>query len=430
LKRHNLVKTLAISLSILVTTTIINPVKAYANTTEPQIIGSAAITMDIETKEVIYSKNADSQMSPASTTKLMTSLLFAENKNKTDIITYTADAAKVVETSLNNLVDAQPGDKITAEDVMEAVMVYSANDTAYLMAESVAGSVDKFVTMMNEKATALGLKNTVFYNPSGLEIDPLNPTSESINLTTAYDLAIIAIEAYDNEWIRDVMAPSTTPLSVNLGSGTIIVESRNLILGKNGNVGGKTGTEDLAGRCFVGFYERDGRKLVTVVLNSEYGVDGMPVFDDTEKIADFSYSYEKTTYKNSDDEVLTLNLTYKTFGFFGMEKTIEVPVKLVNDVSYYQNTFNDQYSKFTYESQETDAWKLSSNKKITLTYSSELYKEDVPAIVKISSLDLIKSNLASYILALLVIIIVIAIILFMVKVINLRKRRSSRRRRY
>jgi len=430
LKRHNLVKTLAISLSILVTTTIINPVKAYANTTEPQIIGSAAITMDIETKEVIYSKNADSQMSPASTTKLMTSLLFAENKNKTDIITYTADAAKVVETSLNNLVDAQPGDKITAEDVMEAVMVYSANDTAYLMAESVAGSVDKFVTMMNEKATALGLKNTVFYNPSGLEIDPLNPTSESINLTTAYDLAIIAIEAYDNEWIRDVMAPSTTPLSVNLGSGTIIVESRNLILGKNGNVGGKTGTEDLAGRCFVGFYERDGRKLVTVVLNSEYGVDGMPVFDDTEKIADFSYSYEKTTYKNSDDEVLTLNLTYKTFGFFGMEKTIEVPVKLVNDVSYYQNTFNDQYSKFTYESQDTDAWKLSSNKKITLTYSSELYKEDVPAIVKISSLDLIKSNLASYILALLVIIIVIAIILFMVKVINLRKRRSRRRRRY
>jgi len=430
LKRHNLVKTLAISLSILVTTTIINPVKAYANTTEPQIIGSAAITMDIETKEVIYSKNADSQMSPASTTKLMTSLLFAENKNKTDIITYTADAAKVVETSLNNLVDAQPGDKITAEDVMEAVMVYSANDTAYLMAESVAGSVDKFVTMMNEKATALGLKNTVFYNPSGLEIDPLNPTSESINLTTAYDLAIIAIEAYDNEWIRDVMAPSTTPLSVNLGSGTIIVESRNLILGKNGNVGGKTGTEDLAGRCFVGFYERDGRKLVTVVLNSEYGVDGMPVFDDTEKIADFSYSYEKTTYKNSDDEVLTLNLTYKTFGFFGMEKTIEVPVKLVNDVSYYKNTFNDQYSKFTYESQETDAWKLSSNKKITLTYSSELYKEDVPAIVKISSLDLIKSNLASYILALLVIIIVIAIILFMVKVINLRKRRSRRRRRY
>lgn len=430
MKRHNLVKTLAISLSILVTTTIINPVKAYANTTEPQIIGSAAITMDIETKEVIYSKNADSQMSPASTTKLMTSLLFAENKNKTDIITYTADAAKVVETSLNNLVNAQPGDKITAEDVMEAVMVYSANDTAYLMAESVAGSVDKFVTMMNEKATALGLKNTVFYNPSGLEIDPLNPTSESINLTTAYDLAIIAIEAYDNEWIRDVMAPSTTPLSVNLGSGTIIVESRNLILGKNGNIGGKTGTEDLAGRCFVGFYERDGRKLVTVVLNSEYGVDGMPVFDDTEKIADFSYSYEKTTYKNSDDEVLTLNLTYKTFGFFGMEKTIEVPVKLVNDVSYYKNTFNDKYSKFTYESQETDAWKLSSNKKITLTYSSELYKEEVPAIVKISSLDLIKSNFASYILALLIIIIVIAIILFMVKVINLRKRRSRHRRRY
>lgn len=430
MKKYTLLKTLSLTLTLLITSSSLNIIKAYASINEPEIIASSAITMDIDTKEVIYSKNADSKMSPASTTKLMTALLFAENKDKAEIISYTSDASKVVETSLNNFIDAKAGDKITADDVMEAVMVYSANDTAYLMAESVAGSVKDFIPMMNAKVTSLGLKNTTFYNPSGLEVDPLNPTSGNINQTTAYDLAIIAIESFNNEWIRDVISPKTSQQSINLGSGTIMIDSRNLILGKNGNIGGKTGTEELAGRCFVAFYERDGRKLVTVVLNSQYGVDGMPVFDDTEKIADFGYANEKTIYKNSGDDVLNLNLTYKTFRFFGAEKTIEVPVKLSNDVNYYQNSFNDKYSQLTYNSEEKDAWKLSSNKEIKLNYSSELYNEEVPAVIEISGITLIKTNLASYGLALLVIIIVIALILFIVRIINLRKRKQRRRRRY
>lgn len=429
MKKYNLLKILSLTLTALVSSSILT-LTTYGSTLEPNIIASSAITIDMDTMEVIYSKNADSKMSPASTTKLMTALLFAENKNRAEIIPYTSTATKIVETSLNNFIAAKAGDKITADDVMEAVMVYSANDTAYLMAESVAGSVANFIPMMNDKATALGLKNTTFYNPSGLEIDPLNPTSGNINQTTAYDLAIIAIAAFNNEWIQEVMAPTTSQLSVNLGSGTVMIESRNLLLGKDGNIGGKTGTEELAGRCFVGFYERDGRKLVTVVLNSEYGVDGMPVFDDTKKIADFGYSNAKTLYKPSGEGVLNLSLKYKTFRFFGDEKTIEVPVKLANDVNYYANSFNDKYSTLAYTSQEKDAWKLSSNKEINLTYSSELYKEDVPAIIEISAMTLLKANIALYGLALLVVVIAIAIILFAVRIINLRKRKQRKRRRY
>lgn len=429
MRKYNLLKTLSLTLTIFITLTSLNVIKTSATVNEPEIIGTSAITMDLETKEVIYSKNADSKMSPASTTKLMTALLFAENKDKNEMISYTSDSAKIVETALNNFVDANVGDKISADDVMEAVLVYSANDIAYLMAESVAGSVEDFIPMMNDRAKSLGLKDTTFYNPSGLEVDPLNPTSGKINETTAYDLAIIAIEAFKNEWLLDTISPKTSQLSVQLGEETIMVDSKNLILGKNGNIGGKTGTEEIAGRCFVSLYERDGRKLVTVVLNSEYGVDGMPVFEDTEKIADFGYNSEKSVYKNSGDDALNLNLTYKTFRFFGPEKTIEVPVKLASDVNYYKNSYNDKYSQLTYTSEEKDAWKISSNKEITLTYSSNLYTEEVPAIVEISAMTLLKANIASYGLALLVLIIAITIILFIVRIINMKKRNRGRRRR-
>ncbi|MDZ5034173.1 D-alanyl-D-alanine carboxypeptidase family protein, partial [Clostridium perfringens] len=253
----------------------------------------------INTGEVIYSKNADLKLSPASTTKLMTSLLFAENKSKSDYLTFSDTVLKVTETSINYYKKLNPGDKISAEDTMKAVMIFSANDTAYLMAESVGGTVDNFVTMMNEKAKELGLKDTHFVNPSGLEIDPLNPNNKDINQTTAYDLAQIGIAAFKNDWVRETMAPKTGQITVNLAGSPVIIESRNKVLGKNGNIGGKTGTEDLAGHCFVGFYEKDGRDLVTVVLKSEYGATGLNVFEDTEKIANYGFLAQKEVYKNA-----------------------------------------------------------------------------------------------------------------------------------
>ena len=298
MKAKNLFKTLALALSVSLLAPLANKVSAEnVNIQAPEIIGESSITMDIETGEVIYSKNADVKLSPASTTKLMTALLFAENKNKTDILSFTDTSLKVTETSLNNYVSLKAGDKISAEDTMKAVLVFSANDAAYLMAESVAGSVDNFVNMMNEKALELGLKDTHFENPSGLEIDPLNPSNTDINQTTAFDLAKIAIAAYKNDWVKEVVSPKNIKTTINLAGYPVDIESRNKILGKSNNIGGKTGTEELAGHCFVGFFEKDGRDLVTVVLKSEYGADGTNVFKDTEKVADYSYSAQRNLQK-------------------------------------------------------------------------------------------------------------------------------------
>ncbi|ASW42507.1 D-alanyl-D-alanine carboxypeptidase family protein [Clostridium isatidis] len=432
MKRKHILKniSLAVALSLILPfTSNFNKVKAEEiSINEPEIIGEAAITMDIETGEVIYSKNADAIMAPASTTKLMTSLIFAENRNKTDIISYTDTAKKITETSLNNFIDAKTGDRISADDVMKAVMIYSANDTAYLMAENVAGTVDEFVKMMNDKAKTLGLEKTKFFNPSGLEIDPLNPSSTNINQTTAFDLAVIAMEAFKNDWIRETIAPKSGDISISLGNQSMLIEFRNKVIGKNGNIGGKTGTEEQAGHCFVGFYERDGRQLVTVVLKSEYGVDGLNVFKDTEKIADYSYSAEKQVYKNTGEEIGTIDLTYKTFRFFGPEKTVTAPLILNTNVNYYKNSYNDEHATISYNDEEKDAWKLAGKENIKLTYSSGLYSEEVSASIRLSAFDLIKANLPIYLLALLVIVIIIALIIFITKIISMKNRR--RRRRY
>ncbi|WP_300380761.1 serine hydrolase [Clostridium sp.] len=432
MKKKNLFKALAIALSLSVVTPLVPSMKAYATTEAPEIMGESAVTMDIETGEIIYSKNADIKLSPASTTKLMTALLFAENKSKSDLIPFTKNVLNVTETALNNFVNIKEGDTMTADDIMKAVMIYSANDTAYLMAESVGGTIDTFVSSMNEKAKELGLQNTTFTNPSGLEIDPLNPSNKSYNQTTAFELAIIAKEAFKNDWLREAMAPKVGQIPISISGDVVLIDSRNKLLGKNGNIGGKTGTEVQAGHCFVGFYERDGRDLITVVLKSDYGVDGLNVFKDTESIANYGYIAEKQLYKSKGEEVSETTLTYKSFKFFGQEKEITVPFILNKDINFYQNDFNDKNASISYSGKVKDAWKLSGKDDINLTFTTPGHSEEVAATIKLSKLDLIKANLPIYLLSLLIVIIVISLIIVIIRIINIGKRkgRRGRRRRY
>ncbi|WP_195469147.1 D-alanyl-D-alanine carboxypeptidase family protein [Clostridium sp. D43t1_170807_H7] len=402
-----------------------NTTKAFA-ATEPQIIGASAITMDMDTGEIIYSKNADVQRSPASTTKLLTSLLFAENKNKSDIISYSDVSAAVTETALTNFIGntAKAGDTLTADEVMNAVMVYSANDAAVMMAESVAGSVDAFSELMNEKAKEIGAVNSHFVSPNGLETDPNNH-----NVTTAYDLALIASAAYQNDWVREASGLAKT--SVTLDGKKIYIETRDKILGVDGNIGGKTGNETKAGHCFVGFYNRNGRNLVTVVLGSEYGADGMNVFNDTEAIANYSYDAEKTTYKSAGDEISTVDLSYKLFKFFGPTKTITAPVVLNQDIEYYKNDFNDTNATLEVPSNELNAWKVASNNNVDLVFTAGKYSETVKGSITLKVGQILKANIGVYVLALLITVLIIVLIFVIIKLmINSKRRRRNRRSRY
>lgn len=420
-------KGMVLLICLTLTLPFIGSIKTFASELEvPQIIGASSITMDIDTGEVIYSKNADVKRSPASTTKLLTSLLFAENKNKGDLISYTETSASLTETTLSGYLagGAKPGYTMTADDVMKAVMVFSANDASILMAESVAGSIEAFSTMMNEKAKELGAINSNFVNPNGLE-DDSNPNNN--NSTTAYDLALIGIAAYKNDWVRETMALDKTPVYLN--GGRIDIETRNKNLNKDGNVGGKTGNETLAGHCFVGFYNRDGRNLITVVLGSEYGADGTNVFNDTKAIADYSYAATKVPYKTSGEEILNVDLSYKLFKFFGPTKTISAPVILAEDVEYYKNDYNDANAKISLSNTDMDAWKAASNKTVDLTFSTGNFTQTVKGTIALSIGQILKANLPVY--AAVIVGAIIAIVLLVV-IINLiqKSSRKNRRNRY
>ncbi len=396
----------------------------------PDIKAESALTMDLETGEVIYSKDADSKRYPASTTKLLTGLLLAENKQKTDQLDYTKTAKEQPEYSLNlNYMHntMQPGDKVTADDIMKGLLLFSGNDTAYVIADNIAGDSKAFSDLMNKRAKELGANNSNFITPNGLH-DPNH-------YTTAYDLSLIMKAAFANDWERETMELQTAP--INLKNSKIILENRNLTLGKNGNLAGKTGTTNEAGGCLATVYERDGRQIIGIVLKSKQ-VDNadMTKFNDMDAIMDYSYAASKQTYKASGESVGTSDVKYKPFIFFGPTKTITVPLKLTQDVAYYKNDINDAESQITYNGTDSSAWKLLFNKNAKLTYSTRNHTEEVSGTVDISLGSIIKDNLLVYIATLVVLAIIITLVVLLKSMISnsRRNKRSyygrSKRRRY
>lgn len=396
----------------------VGQVKA-ADSGMPKIQGKAGITMDIETGEIIYNNNIDEKEYPASTTKLMTALLFAENKNKSDEIKYTDSAKKQPEYSLDkNLHKMDIGESMSASDTMDALLLFSANDVAYMIGDNVSGNTQKFVDLMNDRAKKLGLKNTNFVSPNGLH-DPNH-------YTTSYDLSVIAREAFKNDWVRETMAKKNSKITTSKGA-ILLLENRNKLVGVDGCVGGKTGYTEPAGRALVAFYERNGRKLVGVVMKSVYDSQDSAVFDDMKKIIDWSYNEKQVQLHKNGDTVKTETLTYKPFRFFGPEKKIEVPFVIHEDINYYNNDINKKELKEEYSIDKVNVWNLSSDKSAgTMNIKEREANRSFKLYSTVSTKDIVKQNLALYIgLGLAVIIVILGVLGLILKIKNTR-RRSSR----
>lgn len=223
-------------------------------TNEPTIYGKAAITVDVATGEVIYAKNVDKQMYPASTTKLITALLLAENRAKTDRIKYTQSAKVQPADSLNvNLHPIGLNETMSSADVMDGLLMFSANDAAYMIADNISGNSSNFMKRMNNKAAQLKMTKTHFVTPNGLH-DP-------DHYTTPYDMSILARAAFLNPWVKESMNKKQNTISTSKGT-TFKIKNTNKLLGLNGCIGGKTGYTSKAGRCLVTFYERNGREIM------------------------------------------------------------------------------------------------------------------------------------------------------------------------
>ena len=215
----------------------------------------AAILINGDTGEIIYSQNEDEQLPMASTTKIMTALLLCENGNLDKEITVTDQMVRVEGSSMGLLA----GDKVTLRDLLYGMMLASGNDAANVTAYILGGTIDGFVKMMNQKAKQLGLLNTHFETPSGLDGEE--------HYTTAKDLANLARHALLNEEFAKAAASETATLTYgNPPYKRTLTNHNKLLKTFEGAVGVKTGFTKKSGRCLVSAAKRDGKFVIAVTL--------------------------------------------------------------------------------------------------------------------------------------------------------------------
>lgn len=260
----------------------------------PEVSSEAAIVMDINTGVILYAKNIHEQLYPASTTKIMTCLLAAENSALSDTVTFSYEAVHSLPSGASNI-GMDEGQSITMEEALYGIMVGSANEVANAVAEHVSGSIDDFVDLMNEKAAELGCTDTHFANTNGLHEDD--------HYTSVYDMALIASEFFSNELLSRI---SNTPRYHFVATDTqpddfYISNTHAIVTGEytySGLVGGKTGYTNEARRTLVTCAERDGMKLVCIVFKNE----APSQYTDTITLLDYGFNNFQAVNVADNDE--------------------------------------------------------------------------------------------------------------------------------
>ncbi len=251
----------------------------------PEIISESAVVIDGSTGQVLYDKNANAQMYPASTTKIMTGLLAVEHGNMSDVFTVRDTTVNYKPKSASNIA-LIPGEEISLEGLMYGLAIESANDAANAIAEYVAGTQAEFAQMMTQRAKELGAVNTNFVNANGLH-DPNH-------YTTAYDLALIAKECIKYPEFNTIFNTEKYTVPATNKQVARTFNSANWFINKafpyEGIVMSKIGWTDEAMHTMVTACERDGVKLICVVMKSSAKQNK---WDDTEKLFDWALEHYK-----------------------------------------------------------------------------------------------------------------------------------------
>lgn len=239
----------------------------------PEITAASALAIDITNNKLIFEKNINQRRPIASTLKIMTAILALENSYLDKQLSVSSNAATVGEESLY----IYPGEKYTLKEMLYALMLLSANDAAEVIAENIFNRRELFIAMMNSKAYELGLENTKFVNPSGLDGD-------GEHYGTAKDLAQLARYAMKNQNFREIVKTKEYVIEKNENhAGHYLYNQTNLIGTYPGVEGIKTGYTPDAGLCLVTYANNYGHEIIAVVLGSTGRREDM------KKILDFSY---------------------------------------------------------------------------------------------------------------------------------------------
>ena len=256
----------------------INQLVVLADEIEVMAPAKAMVVLEGYSNKVLYSYNKDERLPMASTTKIATAILAIENCNNLDEkIEISSKAVGIEGTSIY----IKEGEKLTMRELLYGLILASGNDCAVAIAEALGGE-DIFVNMMNDFANRLGLKNTHFDNPHGLDSDT--------HYTSAHDLAVIMSYGLKNEVFRDVVGTERMVINpTEVYSARYLKNKDKLLFTEENCIGGKTGFTDNAGRCLVNAHEEDGMQIISVVLNCG------PMFEECNRLTNLAL--EKYTMK-------------------------------------------------------------------------------------------------------------------------------------
>ena len=317
----------------------------------PEVSAQAAILMEAKTGAILYAKNIDERLYPASTTKILTCTLAMENCDLDEMVTFSYEAVHAVPWD-GSKVGMDAGESIPMQQALEAILVGSANEVSNAVAEHVAGSMDEFVNMMNKRVEDLGLENTHFMNANGLYDDN--------HYTSAYDLAVIARDFFSYD-ILGKMARTPkmefTPTATQPDEFT--VNSKNMLLeGKKYHyeylVGSKTGYTDLARQTLVSCAKKDGMELICVVLKEESPTQ----FTDT--IALFDYGFNNFTIESIKGKEFSFDSNKSGFfktgtDIFADSKDIQILNDNAKIILPNNATFDDLKMNVVYDTDNVNA---------------------------------------------------------------------------
>lgn len=385
----------------------------------PAISAQSAIVMDVDSGTVLYAKNIHEMLYPASTTKIMTCLLAVENAAMNENVEFSYDAVFGVPRDGSNM-GIDVGEILPMEDCLYGILVGSANEVAAAVGEHIGGDTETFLQMMNDRAKELGCKNTNFMNANGLHDDN--------HYTTAYDLALIARAFFSNDYLANIAntprvhfePTATQPDDFYLNNKNKLVSGE---IKYEYYLGGKTGYTSDARQTLVSCAEKDGMRLVCVVMKEETPDQ----FNDTVTLFNYGFSnFKKVKVSEVETKYTVENSGFFATGqdVFGNSKSIlqldenaciVIPATAeftdVESTISYDNLDNNQVANITYTYNDVFVGNVSVN----ITENTEVYDFD-SASVPTGNVAIV--NVKNVILWVILIAVILSVIFFIARYIN------------
>lgn len=311
----------------------------------PAIGAQAAILMDANTGSILYAKNIHEQLYPASITKLLTTYIAMEKCEPDDMVTFSEKAVHSIKWWEDANMGVNPGASLPMEDVLYGILVGSANEAAYAVAEHISGNLESFAVLMNKTAKELGCKNSNFVTPNGIH--------DENHYTTAYDIALIAKAFFSNETLTKMSSTTRfdVPVTETQKREGIILTAKSLLHpGKTYAyeplIGTKTGYTDYARQTLVSCAEKNGMKLICVVLKEEAPAQ----YTDTIELFNYGFENFSSLHLNEVNTEYSIDNDFFTtdIDLLGNSKTIlslnkEDYIIIPNTISFEDLTSNVSY---------------------------------------------------------------------------------------